>query len=293
MDTLSDIQQALFRLDELPRTMPGLRTMSNFEKLVCVRDLAREYTASGKLEKGVQMLEDALHRKGPAGASIDPNSCWLLNSLGILYDQQGDAIRAKKTQEEALACQEQNLPPDHLDTSLTITELGRIARHLGQYEEAESLHRRALAILVNLFDENDLHITWTKNALGRTLLKQQRPSEALPLQQQVLRVRMDRLGKDHPHTLWTMSDIVRCLRDLGRLDDAVTMQQEIIDRSDKVLGPKNPDTLWAMNSFGLLLEAAGNETMAAYNGQIESIGEDNPHCKWTREVLRKLRGKQS
>lgn len=293
-DTLSDIQQALFRLDELPQTMPGLRVISNFERLICLRDLAREFTSAGKLDDGVQMFEDALLRTGAEDQSIDLRSCWLLNSLGILYDQQGDASRAKKTQQRALACQEHKLPPDHLDIVLTVNELGRIARHLGDYEEAESLHRRALATLASLFEETDFHVTWTKSALGRSLLKQGRPSEALPLHEQVMSVETERLGKDHPHTLWTMSDIVRCFRDLGRLERAIDLQQEIVDRSTCTLGPRNPDTLWAMNSLGLLYEAAENHEMArriqasAYEGQTATLGESHSHCLWTRDVLDRL-----
>ncbi|KAL8834200.1 MAG: hypothetical protein Q9176_007628 [Flavoplaca citrina] len=298
VDSLCDIQRALFRLDELPQPMPELRKISNFERLVCVRDLAREFTSAGKLHEGVRMFEDALCRAGAEDGRLEITSCWLLNSLGILYDQQGNAALAKETQKRALSCQRQRLPPDHLDIVLTLNELGRLARHLGHYEEAESLHRQALAILENQFDGTDLHITWTKSALSRSLLKQGRPSEALQLHQQVLSVELERLGKDHPHTLWTMSDIVRCLRDLSRLDCAITMQEEIVNRSSSVLGPKNTDTLWAMNSLGLLFDMAGNRTMAmnfqeaAYKGQIGILGENHPHCVWTRDVLQKLQDGQ-
>ncbi|KAI4264655.1 MAG: hypothetical protein L6R42_000253 [Xanthoria sp. 1 TBL-2021] len=298
VDNLCDIQRALFRLDQLPQSMPGLRMISNFERLVCVRDLAREFTSAGKLNEGIQMFERALLRASADKRGLELGSCWLLNSLGILYDQQGKSVLAKETQQRALICQEQNLPPDHLDIVLTLNELGRLARHLGEYEEAESLHRKALAILESLLDESDLHITWTKSALGRSLLKQGRPSEAMPFHQQVLNVEVQRLGKDHPHTLWTMSDIVRCLRDLGRLDDAINMQQEIVFRGDKALGPKNPDRLWAMNSLGLLFELAGNRSIAletqqtAYAGQIEVLGENHPHCVWTRDVLEQLRNRE-
>ncbi|KAL8685175.1 MAG: hypothetical protein Q9224_005930, partial [Gallowayella concinna] len=284
VDSLCDIQRALFRLDELPQPIPGLRMISNFERLVCVRDLAREFTSAGKLDEGVRMFEDALYHAGTEDGSIGLGSCWLLNSLGILYDQQGKTALAKETQQRALVCQQQSLDPGDVDIVLTLNELGRLARHLGHHEEAESLHRNALDILENRFKDTDLHITWTKSALGRSLLKQGRPSEALLLHQQVLRVEVERLGKDHPHTLWTMSDIVRCFRDLSRLDCAINMQQEIVDRSDLVLGSKNPDKLWAMNSLGLLFDMAGNATMAmsvqesAYKDQVEILGENHPHC---------------
>lgn len=294
MDTLSDVQRALFRLDDLPPTTPGLRVISNFERLISVRDLARELTKAGKLGQGIQMFEDALSQNSGKHYTVTLDSCWLLNSLGILYDQQGNTKLAHETQRKALEYQEQKLPSNHLDIVLTINELGRITTHLQHYQEAESLHRRALNILEAQFDERDLQIAWTKNALGRCLLKQNRPLEALSYHQHVLDVRVHRLGKDHPHTLWTMSDIVRCLRDLHRLDSAIDMQQELLDRSKSSLGLNNIDTLWSTNSLGLLFEAAMDFDMArkiqqtAWEGQIEILGENHPHCLWTRDVLHRL-----
>ncbi|KAL8850871.1 MAG: hypothetical protein Q9221_004184 [Calogaya cf. arnoldii] len=295
VNSLYNIQRALFRLDKLPQPTLGLRKISNFERLVYIRDLAREFTSAGKLDEGIRMFEGSFHRANPNNNTIELRSCWLLNSLGILYDQQGNTNLATETQQMALKCQQQSLPPDHLEIVLTLNELGRLSRHSGQCEEAEALHRKALSILETLFQETDLHITWTKSALGRSLLRQGRPSDALLFHQQVLNVESERLGKDHPHTLWTMSDIVRCLRDLRRLEAAIAMQQEIIDRSARVVGARNPDTLWAMNSLGLLFELAGDERMAmdvqetAFKGQIEVLGEKHPHCVWTRDIMQKLR----
>lgn len=104
VDSLCDIQRALFRLDDLPQRLPGLRTISNFERLVCVRDLAREFTSAGKLDNGVRMFEDALDRAGIEDHGIELGSCWLLNSLGILYDQQWNVTLAQETQRRALVC---------------------------------------------------------------------------------------------------------------------------------------------------------------------------------------------
>ena len=297
---LGDIQRALFRLDELQSTaqsadgVVGIRAISNFERLVCLRDLAREYTMAGEIDSGVAMFELALEKVERSEGGITPRSCWLLNSLGILYDQQGKTYLAKEMQRRALAFQEQSLPPNHLDTVLTINELGRTARHLEQFEEAESLHRRALHILRNSFSESDLHVTWTKSALGRSLLKQGRPDEAISLHQQVLATETSRLGRDHPHTLWTLSDIARCYSAQDKIEDAITAQQEVMERNKNALGPDNPDTLWATNSLGILYELSGRSDIAkilhtkALEGQTKRLGNDHAHTQWSRKVLTRL-----
>ena len=297
VSVLADIHRALFHLDELqstPISHGQIRVISNFERLVCVRNLAREYTMAGEIQKGVEMFEEALEKSESLEGTITPRRCWLLNSLGILYDQQGKTCLAKETQEKALVIQENALPPDHLDIVLTINELGRIARHLEHFEEAETLHRRALHILEGFCSENDLHITWTKCALGRSLLKQDRPGEALDLHQQVLAIETSRLGRDHPHTLWTLSDIARCYRVQGKIDDAIATQKEVMERSRNSLGADNPDTLWAMNSLGNFYELSGCAAMArnlhaeALATQTRCLGENHAHTRWSREAVSRL-----
>ena len=300
VDILGDVQRALFRLDDVqPAPQPSnptikIRSISNTERLTCVRDLAREYTMAGEIDNGVEMFELALRKVEDLGGGVPLRSCWLLNSLGILYDQQGKTSLAKETQSRALTFQEQSLPPNHLDIVLTVNELGRIARHLEQYGEAESLHRKALSVLEEMFPDSDFNITWTKSALGRSLLKQHRPDEAITLHQQVLAIETTRLGRDHPHTLWTLSDIARCYCAQGNIDDAIKAQREVMERGRESLGPENPDTLWATNSLALLYERSGRLDIArslhakALEGQTKHLGEDHAHTRWSKEALSRL-----
>ena len=299
VENLSDIQMALFQLDDIqsvaqPVDSFSVRKISNFERSIIVRDLAREYTMAGQLDKGIQMFETAFSKSSCSGSPTSIRTCWLLNSLGILYDQKGEVELAEKMQRKALSFQEKELPHDHLDIVLTINELGRICRHLGRLKEAETLHRKALSTLITLFSDTDLHITWTKNALGRCLLRQGRPQEAAALHEEVLAVEIQLLGKDHPHPLWIMSDLARCYRDQGRIKDAISMQSEMLERQKKSLGLCHPDTLWAANSLGLLYEISGDVESAknlhveALEGQVKQLGDDHPHTRWSKKILEKL-----
>ena len=301
-DILGDLQTALFGLDEIQAALPSSgastksRAISNFERLVCVRNLAREYTMAGELDDGVSMFELAIQKVEASNGTLAPRSCWLLNSLGILYDQQGRTSLAEETQCRALTIQEMSLAPNHLDIVLTINELGRIARHLERFEDSERLHHRALQILEETFSNDDLHVTWTKCALGRSLLKQGRPDEAIHLHHQVLDVESARLGRNHPHTLWTLSDIARCHRAQGKISDAIATQQEVMERSEEALGTENPDALWAANSLGIMHELAGRLDVAkslhtkALEGQIRSLGRDHVHTQWSQKRLEALHG---
>lgn len=303
---LSDTQRALFHLDKtlassssssssfLSLESGHQRYISNFERLMCIRDLAREYRMAGGVEHGVKMFESALKEAELLGEDVRPGSCWLLNSLGIFYDQQGRTGMARVTQLRALKIQESWLPEGHLDTVLTINELGRVARHIGHFDEAELLHRRALTILEELFLDGNLQVAWTKNALARALLKQGRSDEALVLHQQALATERDRLGEDHPHTLWTLSDIARCYCAQGNFESAITSQRNLVERSQKTLGSDCLDTLWAKNSLGNLYELCNHLVEArelhaeALRGQKAQLGNDHLHTLWSLQALARL-----
>ena len=296
---LKDTQRALFHLDKILVNTPSpsslrngvRRSISNFERLMCVRDLAREYKLAGGVEEGVKMFESALREADTFGEDVTPGSCWLLNSLGILYDQQGRTEASRMTQLRALKIQETWLPENSLDIALTRNELGRIARHLGRFDDAESLHRKALTTLEKSSLAGDLQVVWTKNALARAVLKQNRPDEALVLHQQALATERDRLGNDHPHTLWTLSDIARCYKAQGNLKSAITFQCDLVERSQRTLGPDCLDTLWAKNSLGRFYELHGELEKAhglhddALRGQTVQLGSGHPHTVWSRQAL--------
>ena len=293
-DDLTDIQRALIDLDQLPPSANHAENISNFERNLIIRDLARAYTMAGKLDQGIQLFSSAISHIQKTRGSESLDSAWLLNSLGILYDQQGLTELATNTQLQALKIQEKHLPGDHLDTTLTINELGRMTRHLGRFKEAEAYHLRALEILRQVLPESDLQIIWTINTLARSYRREGRSEEALELHRQALNGQRILLGEDHPHTLWTMGDIARCLRDQGKYQDAVELLRKVHDRRVIVLGPLHPDTLWTLNDIGLVCESLGNMDEAkklhaeALKGQTEVLGAEHAHTLWTASTLNRL-----
>ncbi|KAF7902876.1 hypothetical protein EAF00_002778 [Botryotinia globosa] len=298
-EDLMDIQKALFRLDDFIQSQrrrgPGnINIISNFERSMIIRDLARLYTMSGQIDMGVRVFEEEITKTGGTNSG-KASKTWLLNSLGILYDQQGRFRLAEAIQRQALAVQLRFLPHDHLDIIITINELGRVCRHLQKHSEAESLHLRALRTLEPLFPPTDHHIIWTQNALARCYRSPHRtpclPNEALALHTRAYNSMVRTLGPLHPHAIWTLSDTARCLAQLGRLDEAFETRQRVLDQRIQVHGRMHADTLWAMNSLALCYEARGElaEAVAwhtqAYEGQVKLFGDQHAHAKWSLQAL--------
>ncbi|KAH8758170.1 hypothetical protein F5882DRAFT_453880 [Hyaloscypha sp. PMI_1271] len=295
VDDLADIQRAIIELDQLPESANHGEQISNFERNIIIRDLARAYTMVGKLDQGIQLFSSALSRIIQTRGDQCLEVAWLLNSIGILYDQQGLTELAASTQLRALEIQQNQLPPDHLDIVLTANELGRMSRHLGKFREAEAYHLRALSALRKVLPEPDLQVIWTINTLARSYRKEGRPEEALFMHRQALSGQKKLLGNEHPHTLWTMGDIARCMRDLGDTTKALGILREVHDGRVMTLGPLNPDTLWTLNDIGLLLESMNKiddaiaEHGKALEGQTKVMGKDHAHTLWTAERLEGLR----
>ena len=272
----------------------GMKRITYFEKLMVIRDLSREYTMVGATSSGVEWLTDSLASQRALCGATDISTAWLLNGLGIMYDQQQLYALSARTQESALAIQTVALGPDHLEATWTVNELGRVYRHLGDYENSESMHMRALRILRQTLKPNDLQIVWTLNTLARTYRHQGRYDEALPLLHEALTCRIDILGELHPHSLWTLMDKAACIRAQGCHEQAAALYKKALEGRQITLGTKHADTLWAMNNYGLTLADLGQNKAAlsiqrqALNGQKETLGPNHEHTLWTQRIVNEM-----
>ncbi|KAH0537354.1 hypothetical protein FGG08_005833 [Glutinoglossum americanum] len=291
--------------EQTPNVINGLHLSNSmpeipyFEKLMIIRDLSREYTMTGTLASGEEWLTTALNFQRARHGTSHISTVWLMNSLGIIYDQQQRVVLSAHTQESALAIQTSVLGPSHLETVWTVNELGRIYRHLGDFDRAESMHKRALIALRKVLHPQDLQIAWTLNTLARTYRKQARFAEAIALHDQALAIQRAILGESHPHTLWATMDKAGCYRGQGRLKESAVLYQNALDWRQKVLGLKHPDTLWAMNDLALVLAELGQIGAAkslqemTLSGQTEVLGLGHKHTLWTKGILNELNARAS
>ncbi|RFU34722.1 hypothetical protein B7463_g1661, partial [Scytalidium lignicola] len=296
-DALEDIFEILLSLDtsppgylEIPNTTSQIH-VGYFEKMMVVRDLARGYTVTGRLNDGKGWLENTLAQQEEKHGKGSIETVWILNSLGLIYDQMRLFPLSAETQQQALSIQKEKLPPGHLDTVWTSNELGRVYRHLSRLDDAVTAHLQSLQVLESVLPKDDPYIIWTINCLARAYRYQGKLDEAIDLHQRGLESQSQTLGTYHPHTLWTISDVSRCLRDQGRFQEAYEAQLKVLEGREKVLGTKHADTFWSMNDVGMLLTKLGRKKEArvyhekASAGQKELLGDEDGMTVWTRKLL--------
>ncbi|KAI0847978.1 hypothetical protein F5Y00DRAFT_270426 [Daldinia vernicosa] len=294
IDELEDILEVLLILDSHTSDSGMGHRITNFERNILLRELAREYSIADRLEEGVEKFKAVIGRVKEEQDMKPEILSWVMSGLGLLYDQQGDVTLAISTQLEALESQKDADANSGVDEVLIVNELGRLYRHDGDLENAELMHLRALESLRSALPETDPQVIWTLNTLARCHRRQGRLEDAIRLHSQSREAQSRTLGDEHPHTLWTQSDLAKCFRDLGQLERAIDLQAKTTKTREKVLGPLHNDTLWSLNDLALMYELSGCFQTAlkiheqALDGQRRTLGDTSPTTLWSEEVVRKL-----
>lgn len=110
-------------------------------------------------------------------------------------EQQGKLDEARAALTEALALQEAELGAQHIAIAQTLAAQAGLHNRHNQHDQAEPLHRRALAIRQAL-DANDPGIAVHLNELGLWHLERKEYAKAEPLLAQALQVVRDNQGID-------------------------------------------------------------------------------------------------
>lgn len=298
LDWIQDVGRVLVDIDSTEVNskdlMSGKSRITYFEKLMVIRDLSREYTIRQRLDEGERWMQEALRKRQDKYGEEHISTVWLLNSLGIIYDQQHRVELSAATHEKALKIQEKTWGSKHLETVWTINELGRVYRHLKRYDDAVKMHLKAFEVLKELEPNNHLQLAWTLNTLARAYRKQGSTDKSLECHREAIDYQKVSLGEEHPHVLWAIADIGRCYRDKMELERSAYYHRICLEGRKKVLGLDHPDTLWAMNDLGLVLSEDGHTEEArklhevALEGQTRLLGENHPHTVWSKKQIENL-----
>lgn len=287
--------------------------LTHFEKMMIVRDLARHLTQHNTLSHGIELFEQKLMINEDATESSKAGQIWLMNTLGIFYDQAAHSDLATKTQEDALEVLLTSLPAapkaegaaeSRIRAKLiwTRNELGRMYRHQRRFELAEQMHLETLQALISEPSSADdfahrMEVAWTQSTLARVYRCQHAYGSALAYSAASYATRTELLGPSHPHSLWIQSDMAQM--HLGQRDygEAIELHRRVLVGRRDVLGDNNLDTCWTMNNLGVALtmqatQEALREARAlheeALTVQERILGSDHPHTLWTRGKLDEL-----
>ena len=231
-------------------------------------------TARELLDRGAERIDDELTGQPVVQAR-------LLGTIGGVYGSLGVYDRAATLLERALALRRATLGPEHPDTAQSMEALAEAYRELARFDDAEAMHREALAIKRRIGDSPS-SIAASLNDLGLTLSERGKFGEAEPL----LREAIDswrRLGSGAQGDVAVgLNNLAQSLRQQGRLDEAANALDEAIAIRRQRLGNDHPLLANVLGHLGQVRNAQGDLPRAepllreALAIRRKAYGDDHP-----------------
>jgi tetratricopeptide (TPR) repeat protein len=176
----------------------------------------------------------------------------------------------------------QNTVDDKKAGQVLLSNVGDSFDALGQYQEAEVMHRQVLQSREKVLGPEHPDTLVSVSNLGSVLKRQGKYEEAEVMHQRELLIREKVLGPGHPDTLTSISNLGWVLRSQEKYKEAEVMHQLALLGYEKVLGPEHPDTLTSISQLGSVLKCQGKyeEAKAMYQQVLEGkekvLGPEHP-----------------
>jgi serine/threonine-protein kinase len=280
-DMLSDFKKSdeLFRLaldkDKLAR---GPNTVSAADLLI-MRGIV--LSDAGEYRQAQQSVREGLALAGRLLPHDDPEVYFARAGLGRILGDSGSYKEATEVLQPILDWKPANdFQAQTLSESLA--SLGVAKFSMGQYDEAEAIDRRALALDQRIFGE--VHPRTAADLVNIALNKaaRSRYSEAEPYYRQAVADMTKWYGPDNPETANTDTALAKTLIYEGKYDEAYPMLQRSLAIQDKAYGGRDFQIASSLDGLGRIEVKRGNLSAAeadfSRGAEIDNslYGKDNP-----------------
>ncbi|MEP0547108.1 MAG: serine/threonine-protein kinase [Rhodothermales bacterium] len=166
-------------------------------------------------------------------------------------------ISARELLAQGAARVEDELAGEPVLQAEMMTVLGDIYVKLGNFEQAQSLYERALALREPVFGTEGAEVAASLHALGALALDRSDFDEAERQSRAALAMRREALGARHPDVAVTMGVLALTLLRKGELDEAEPLFREALTISRAYHGEHHREVAALLNDFVLLRRAQG------------------------------------
>lgn len=272
------------------------------------------YRSLGLYGEAEGQLKAALHIQENIYGADSPETAGALISLALLYHDNFNHEKAEKALARALEIQRQKFgisSPEmaeslHLlaqihylkgeyqtadslyqtilnavtleNSTAILRDYGVLQRELGNYQKAEELYRKALALDRKLYGALHPEVAFDLHNLGDALRKQGELEVAEPFYRQALNMREKLFGEVHPDIGETLNHLARLLSQKSDYDAAEPIARRALQIRKQVYGEENVAVVASSGNLAGILKAKGN------------LGEAELLYRWNLMTLRKLVG---
>eukprot|EP00434_Breviolum_minutum_P024551 symbB.v1.2.021686.t1/scaffold1889.1/size97066/1 len=149
------------------------------------------------------------------------------------------------------------LPEKNRDVLQSIKNLTKVLERNENLEEAEKMHRTAVAICVRCFKKDHTYTLNGRNNLAIVLKKQGRWQEAEQMHREVLEVRRRVLGENHEDTQRSRNNLASVLREQGKWQEVEDMYRELLEVRRRDLSEDHRDILSIRHNLASVLQEGG------------------------------------
>jgi serine/threonine protein kinase/Tfp pilus assembly protein PilF len=220
--------------------------------------------SSVKSQQVTQFLVDMLDGVGPAAARGQDTQM-----LRSILDRTAERIGTELT----------NQPEVEVELS---SLLGGLYEQIGIFDQAERMHREALAIDQKLFGPESKETAASLNNLGLALVAQEHFPEAEKADAEALAIRRRLFGDDNPDTATSLNDLGAVYRQEGKLSEAEGMVRKALGVREQFFPHESLEVADSLRNLCIILgderKWAESETLARDVLAIRRklLGPDHP-----------------
>ncbi|CAB4027805.1 Nephrocystin-3, partial [Paramuricea clavata] len=160
----------------------------------------------------------------------------IYTELGLLYNELGELVKAKQSQNLALEIRIEKLGQHDLKVGDSYRNLGRVCYVSGELEKAEDYYEQALEIQNEQLGPNHVDIAETYNNLGKLYQDTYHPEKAKDYHERALEIQKVQLGPNHVDVSKTYNNLGRVYHQEHDLEKAMDYYQLSLEIKKKQLG---------------------------------------------------------
>ncbi len=236
------------------------------ELLTQVRQLNQRQLYSEALPVAQELL-----RVAEAGFGAEsPQSAYVLNLLGAIYQRLGKYSDAEPLHRRALEIDERVFGKEDPSVAIDLNNLAGALQSQSKYAEAEPLYRRSLTMREKFLGPEHPEVGTALNNLASLYKAEGNYSQAEPLFKRSLAIAEKKLGGEDPDLALSLNNLADLYVALGKYAEAEPLYKRSLAIRENALGAEHPDVAQALNNLASLYDAQGRyaETEPLYTRSL-------------------------
>lgn len=239
------------RADTLLNESLGERTTEarTGDRLVAVALLRMD---QARFDEADSLVRQAMALHGASQPAGDPVHANDRVALGRILEARGDYPGALTVLNEAVALLAQR-DTTSVDYVAATTALANTHFYAGQYDEADQLNRRILALDRERHGPRHPSVAEDLINLGAAQFERGKYPEAETFYREALAITRGWYGEDHHATAANLTMLGRALVRAERWDEAVSILEQALAIRERVFGPGHPNVASTVNELGTVM----------------------------------------